>query len=323
MTVVRRPLLLMGVLAGVLLVPAAALAATPYTTPEGDTVQVSFSPSLAPDPAVAQSYVDFLGSLPHGSELSSLDVEIVAPSEIQADCGGEDGTLACYSSQTHTMTVPDAPIDATTDGISTAYIIAHEYGHHVATFRDDAPFPAIDYGPKYWSSYEQVCLGSLQGRLFPGNEGRFYFENPGEAWAETYAHLVFPDVEWRFAPSLQPTPAPLAAARRDVTSPWQGNVTKTFTGKFTSTSSNARHFKFRLTLDGALSVALHGPSGTNFDLALVSRGKVEKRTTAAGSSDTISYPNGACRETPTETVTLSVSRKKGNGAFSVKVSYAG
>ncbi len=100
-------------------------------------------------------------------------------------------------------------------------------------------------------------------------------------------------------------------------------MTKTFTGNFTATSKNTRHYTFSLKLDGEMSVVLKGPKKTNYDLALVSRGKVEARTTLANSQDSIKYPDGACREVPTEKITLSVSRKHGNGPFTVDVSYAG
>jgi hypothetical protein len=305
--------------------PRAADASPPiaYATPDGQSVRVSFSAGYAPDPAVAQTYVGFLGSLPHGAELSQLSVSIATPAEVQAACGGVDGTLACYSEATHTMTVPGQQLDASSGGVTTSYVIAHEYGHHVAAFRNNAPFDALDYGPKYWASYKQVCLGALERAYHPGDESRHYLDNPGEAWAETYAHLVYPTVPWRFAAALAPDAGALAAARRDVATPWTANLARTFTGTFTRGSSNARHFRYTLTLDGSMSVRLKGPAGTDYDLALVSRGRTQRRTTARGSSDRITYPDGACREAPRETITLSVSRKRGNGPFSVRVSYAG
>src|SRR2546423_1227622 len=44
-----------------------------FVTKEGYSVGVAISPNYAtPDPAIAQSYVDFLDGLPHSTELSRL-----------------------------------------------------------------------------------------------------------------------------------------------------------------------------------------------------------------------------------------------------------
>ena len=52
--------------------------------------------------------------------------------------------------------------------------------------------------------------------LAPGDEHQFYRSNPGEGWAETYAHLKYPDVQWDFNPLMAPDATAYAAARRDV-----------------------------------------------------------------------------------------------------------
>jgi len=301
----------------------AAPATTAYMAPDGQTVQVAFSPTYtAPDPAVAQTYVNFLGSLPHGAELSKLSMYIAPAAEVQSSCGGVDGTLACYTPSDHTMTVPGEQVDAGT-GVTTSYVIAHEYGHHVATFRDNAPFPSIDFGPKYWASQEMVCLNAVGGKLAPGNEDQYYLLNPGEAWADTYAHLTYPDVGWQYTQLLKPDEAAFAAARKDVLTPWTAGVTKTFAGTFTPATGSTRTYTFSLTLDGAMSITLKGPKKTNYDLTLTSHGKVQARSTLANSQDKLAYPDGACRETPKEKVTLTVTRRHGSGPFTVKVAYAG
>ena len=84
-------------------------------------------------------------------------------------------------------------------------MIAHEYGHHIAAHRSNAPLEALDFGPKRWSSYELVCSNTIDGKLAPGDQGANYLSNPGEAWAEAYARLVFPAEAWRFTPLLKPT----------------------------------------------------------------------------------------------------------------------
>ena len=103
-------------------------------------------------------------------------------------------------------------------------MIAHEYGHHIAHHRSNAPLSAIDFGPKRWSSYELVCDKTSDGKLAPGDEGDDYAYNPGEAWAETYARLVFPEQAWRLAPLLQPTSGSYLAAAADVLQPWTQRV---------------------------------------------------------------------------------------------------
>ena len=112
--------------------------------------------------------------------------------------------LACYGANDKTMILPgDQPAGS---DVSVNYVIAHEYGHHIAANRSNAPLAALDFGPKRWSSYELVCKNTIDGRLAPGDEGTNYLSNPGEAWAEAYARLVFPAEAWRFTPLLQADP---------------------------------------------------------------------------------------------------------------------
>jgi hypothetical protein len=291
-----------------------------YATKDGQTIAVTFSSAYRVDPAVAQTYVDYLGSLPHGSELSKLRVYLAPPAEVQQLCGGEEGTLACYSSSSNVMTIPGEQTDQST-GVTTSYVVAHEYGHHVATFRSNAPWPAVAYGPKYWASQERVCALSSQGLLVPGDEGERYLDNPGEGWADTYAHIVYPDVGWQFAELMRPDALAFAAALRDVRAPWTTNATKTFTGTFT-TKQKTKTYRFAVTLDGALSLTLKGPARSNFDLRLTSGEQVVSTTRAVGSRDTIRLDAG-CRDMPSETLTVTVTRRSGRGAFSVKASYPG
>jgi hypothetical protein len=292
-----------------------------YATREGYSVAVASVAGFAPRPDVGAQDVAFLDSLPHGQELARLRILLAPLAQVVSACGGMAGTLACYDPSTRTMTVPGETLSAL-GGISTEYVIAHEYGHHVAAFRDASPFSAEDWGPRYWASYEQVCRRTLAGVLFPGDEGQLYLQNPGEAWADTYAHLTFPSADWQFADLLRPDDGAYAAARRDVLDPWTRPATRTFAGRFGRSGPSVRRFAFTLHLDGALSVALHGPDGTNYDLALSSLGHSDGRTSSPGSSDRYSKP-AACRERPAETVTLAVLRRSGSGPFTVTVRYAG
>jgi hypothetical protein len=294
-----------------------------YPTKDGSTVAVAISAAYGGQLAsVAQSYVDFLDSMPHGPELSKLRIIIATPDEVLQGCGGVEGTLACYDSGTEIMLVPGEQMADNSTGVTTSYVVAHEYGHHIAANRSNAPFSAFQFGPKYWASYERVCNLTTKNELFPGNETIFYKQNPGEAWAETYAHLTYPTVPWQFTPLLKPDQAGNAAALQDVLNPWKGPVRQVYKGSFGAHGSNTRRFSFDLTLDGALSARLHGPRSANYNLVISSNGRDEGRTSKAGGRDRLSY-QAACRQTAVEHVTVTVKRVTGSGPFTLRLSYAG
>jgi hypothetical protein len=286
----------------------AAQAPTSYPTGDGTMIRV-----VAADPAVAQRYATFVGTLPHGAELAQLRIVVVAAADVGAACGSreDDGTVACYGANDKTMIVPDATPEGT--DYSVEYVIAHEYGHHIAAHRSNAPLPALDYGPKRWASYELVCVNSMRGRLAPGDEGDDYLANPGEAWAEAYARLVFPNEAWRFTSLLRPTRGALLAAMADVTQPWTRRSVATFSG------SGTQAFRFPLTLDGAFTIKLKAPRGTKYDLIL-----------RAGTDEVERSSNGrihfriACRDRRTEKLTIKVQRRSGPAVpYSLEARYAG
>ena len=294
-----------------------------YPTKDGRTVVAAISRRYGGSvtTAVAQSYVDFIDGLVHGPELSSLRIYIAPLDEVRQECGGAHGVMACYESRSKVMVVPGENLQ-TSSGVTTSYIVAHEYGHHVSAMRSHAPFSAFHWGPKIWSSYQLVCNRTAAGLLAPGDEGQLYFSNPAESWAETYAQLKYPDIPWQFTTVLKPDAGAFAAAREDVLNPWSADVRKTFKGSFGRRGSNTRRFSFDLNLDGALSIRLAGPRASDYDLVASSDGREVARTSSAGSRDSLRW-RVACRERQTERVTISVKRKRGSGPFTLRLSYAG
>ena len=244
--------------------PKAGVSRTPraYAIDGGGTMTVSVSASYGnPDP-LARSYVDFLDSLLHGDELSRPQVR---SSPRPPRCSGPvvaRGRLRVTQTEGHTMVVPGERPGGMS--VTTSYIVAHEYGHHIAAFRSHAPFEAIDYGPKRWSSQKLVCARTLDGRLAPGDERENYLLNPGESWAETYAQLKYRNVRWAFSPLLRPTAASRRAARRDVTEPWTASRRTTFSGELAE-GADRLTFTFKLRLDGAARFVLDGPDDANFE----------------------------------------------------------
>jgi hypothetical protein len=162
-----------------------------------------------------------LGRLPHGAELARVSVYAATAGEISALCGDE-AAMGCYFPWTGRMVVPGDPVAP--GGGSREVVVAHEYGHHIANNRRNDLAPALSWGTKRWASYEHVCENRAAGRVFPGDTLTHYWEDPGEAFAQSYAALTYPEAAdpWYFSPLLQPTPGALAKLREDVLHPWKG-----------------------------------------------------------------------------------------------------
>jgi hypothetical protein len=221
------------------------------------------------DAADPQAIANFVGTLIHGPEVDLLTVQLDTPFQLGFDCGFE--AQSCYYGGENRI-VLSGDDDLAPDTASREFVLAHEYGHHVAQHRDlPAPFKAaIDWGPERWSSVEHVCQGHRAGALFPGDEGSHYYEDPGEAFAESFAFNRYPEatVKWAWAPALHPTAASLAALRRDTLRPWTGRHSFTVSGRVPRSGAVVQEFP--TPFDGRVSVGPVGEPGLGYQLVISS-----------------------------------------------------
>lgn len=233
-----------------------------YRVSTGESVTVYASNSYPVDAALGQRWADFLASLIHGSELSTVTVLLATPEQISRTCGQE--AVACYNARGAEIYAPGE--DPATD-LSAEAVITHEYGHHIAANRSNSPWLALDWGPKRWASAMQVCAKARKGVLVPGAEDAVqYTENPGEGWAETYRVLNErkagrAESPWQIVDqALYPTAAALTAAEQDVIAPWTTGTTTTQKAVLT-TAKKTRTFTVATQLDGTLRMTLKPSAG--------------------------------------------------------------
>ncbi len=239
----------------------------------GQAIEVS---SLAYDRAEVAPLAASVGELPHGSELSRLKVYVATRAEVATLCGEE--RMACYDPVSERMTIDGE--DEEVDGISRASVIAHEYAHHIANNRAAGIWPAFDAGTLRWSTYEHVCERKREGLAFPGNEGAHYWENPGEAFAQSFSQLVDPSEEWNYSPLFRPDPTALRKLREDVVEPVEPKRTTWVEGVERGTDSeglaaavpaSSRSFAEAIAApyDGRVRARLRSPDGGRYRLSLV------------------------------------------------------
>lgn len=278
-----------------------------FVSADGQKVMVRWSNPYGP--GEAQSIVDFLGALAHGKELGSLRVFLATPGQLEAICGPR--ALACYSPFELEMVIAGQP--GSIDGLSREFLVAHEYGHHVARSRNNHPWSALTWGPKFWASQQEVCRGVRSGRFDPFTG---YWNHPGEAFAETFAFLHFPahtPWQWSFP---APDAGSYAALRRDIRRPWTKNRGWRFTGTL-ARGEGKDLFRVRTPLDGRLAVTLRTPADADFGLFVLParRERTLARSDGGGGRERIKFM--ICGR---NSLRIAVRRVSGSGPYVLRVS---
>jgi len=291
---------------------AAAVWGGPYTASTGETVNVFLSDTYPQNPATAQHWVDLIASLAHGPEISDVRAYILPLREVQTYCGRQ--ALACYSPTRAMLVTPGENVtpDASAEGI-----LAHEYGHHLAAFRNNSPWDAIDYGTKRWASYASVCARTESGEFFPGDETTpNYRVNPGEGFAEAYRvlnerRLGLVESSWTIvSTAFQPDATALALLEQDIAQPWTATTSKVYRGK------SSRTYTLATPLDGTLVVRVSSNGKkTRYRTEVTLRGAATSRkTTAAGGS--VATRSTICGQ---RSVRIKLTRTAGTGGHTLTV----
>jgi hypothetical protein len=237
------------------------------TASTGELVNVFVSDLLPAE--TPEKWAEFLVGLTHGPEIALLTTRLATPDEVQQLCGAQ--ALGCYI-RNEMIVLGEPTIDS---GATPDEVVRHEYGHHVAFHRENPPWRAIDWGPKSWASAASVCPRVSRGEAFPGNEGRNYALNPGEAWAETYRMMDeskdgITAATWPIvARSFFPDETAFAAAERDVLTPWTANRRLVQRRVFGKTAKKVWWMPLQTPLDGELTLSATLPRNGLHEVALV------------------------------------------------------
>jgi hypothetical protein len=292
-----------------------------YTTPTGETVEVFASNTYPQDPAIPQRWANFLSTLVHGPEIATITAHIAPLNEVQRTCG--ERALACYSPNARALYAPGEA--AAFDDPSAEAIVMHEYGHHVAASRTNAPWQAVDWGTKRWASYTQVCRRTRDGQLFPGAEtSADYVRNPGEGFAEAYRvlnerKLGVPETPWDVVSrALYPDDRALQLLEQDVVQPWRGNTAESRSGSFARSGRATRSYTVATPLDGTFRVSLRAPRGSRLALDLYSG--ATRIGHAAASTPTSTARSISLTVCGQRSIGIRVTRNAGAGAFALAIS---
>jgi hypothetical protein len=286
----------------------------PVTASDGETVTVYVADELlAVDPATAQRWADFMAGLVHGPEIGTVTLYLTTLDGVRRICGV--GALGCYGNGRLVALGQD------TGDVTARSVVTHEYGHHVASSRNNDPWQAVDVGTKRWASYLNVCARTQGGQLFPGDESSQYRLNPGEVFAEDYRVLNerragIAESAWEVVDqSLYPDQAALDLLAQDVTEPWTQDTTTTYRTRL-AVGASGRGFRVATPLDGRFVATLTVPANARLALRLVDPATGRVLAAASPALRVQSLQLTVCGQ---RTIQVQVKRVAGSGTFALTV----
>jgi hypothetical protein len=287
-----------------------------FTAKDGTRFKVYESPSFAPDDRMLQAWADYFGGLVHGKELKQLTLYLAPLKEVEKVCGDVSGADSCYDPDANEITLIG---QAVSGHDSPEAIGAHEYGHHVANHRHNDLGDAMDWGPTYWGSYEDVCDRVDERTAFPGDEDKHYTENPGEAWAEVYrvANAQEPNLWDVVDDSWQPNRTAIAKAKADVRNPYDGGEYVDRRGSFGRKGSPWRHVRAPVENDGTVDLRLTSTGSLDADLYVFATRKSRRpidKATRRGHKETLVGDYCGYRW-----LDVRVKRKRGSGRYKLRL----
>jgi hypothetical protein len=173
---VRRLLFVLAAL--VSLAFAGSASATDVFLPDDQGRQIHFDVRV--DGTDAEWFAALLRAAPHGDEIATVRIRLVARDEMHSTCGAE--ALGCYTR--NVMVVPAEESD------ETAHTLVHEYGHHIDRSRSVPGVPEPNGTAEWWRARGMAELVRRKSVRSSYSEG--WDRSIAEIYAEDYAQLALP-----------------------------------------------------------------------------------------------------------------------------------
>jgi len=196
----RRALLLVSALLSLASAGEAAGAEVLVADDEGRSIRFD----VQADGVEVEWYAALLRAAPHGDEISTVRIEVVAPGALAERCGQE--AAGCYGRRVITVAAAENELNAHT--------LVHEYGHHIDASRGVAAVREPNGSSTWWRARGMAPLVASRSAYhgYVVNWDR----NIAEIFAEDYAQLARPGDAFRISWLERPNGSVLGAILHDL-----------------------------------------------------------------------------------------------------------